>query len=217
MKTFVAAICAAAMAMASNANAKTMYAGVKGGVNIASLTGESTSPVSPAGLTTEDPDNLDSHNGFIGGVFYGIDFTDDFGIRVEGLYVMGGAEGPHNTQDGDTHQAIIKLDYIQFPLLFVVNIPATEQLAFDVTLGPAFSFNTTAKAEIPAHNESEDISGISSFEFGAAVGGGIEYKVSSMSILVDARYYAGVTTVISEIKNRGIGIMAGVKFPLGAK
>jgi opacity protein-like surface antigen len=209
------------MTLAAHANAKTMYLGVKGGLNIGSLTGESSSPVAPASLTGEDPDNLDSHNGFIGGAFYGIDFTDDFGLRIEGLYVMGGAEGPYNTQDGDTHEAIIKLDYIQFPLLFVVNIPATEQLTFDVTLGPTFSFNTTAEAEIPEHNETEDISNIAGFEFGAAIGAGVEYKLSSMSILVDARYYAGATSVIdvgqSDVKNRGIGIMAGVKFPLGAK
>lgn len=209
MKTLVATICAVAMVtMASHANAKTMYAGVKGGLNIGSLTGD-------------DADNLDPRNRFIGGAFYGIDFTDDFGVRIEGLYVMGGAEGPYTTEDGDTHDAIISLDYLQFPVLFVVNIPLNEKIAFDVTLGPTFSFNTSAQAEIPEHGETEDVPNVNSFEFGAAIGGGLEYKLSSMSILVDARYYAGATNVVdvdpSDLKNRGIAIMAGVKFPLGAK
>jgi hypothetical protein len=209
MKTLVATICAAAIVVAAlNVEAKTMYAGVKGGLNIGSLTGD-------------DADNLDPHNGFIGGGFYGIDFTDDFGMRIEGLYVMGGAEGPYNTLDGDTHDAIIRLDYLQFPVLFVVNIPLNEKIAFDVTLGPTFSFNTSATAEIPEHGETEDVPNVNGFEFGAAIGGGFEYKLSSFSLLVDARYYAGATNVVdvdpSDLKSRGIAIMAGVKFPLGAK
>ena len=208
MKTFVATICTIAMVLASNADAKTMYAGVKGGLNVGSLTGDNA-------------DNLDSHDGFIGGAFYGVDFNERFGARIDGLYVMGGAEGLYTTIDGDTHEAILKIDYVQFPVLFVVNIPATEKIAFNVSAGPTFSFNTKADAEIPEHGETEEIPNVNSFEFGGAIGGGIEYKLSSFSILVDARYYAGATNLVDvdalDVKNRGIGIMAGAKFPLGAK
>ena len=42
-----------------------------------------------------------------------------------------------------------------------------------------------------------------------------------MSLMLEGRYYMGATNVIdvdpSDVKNRGIGIMAGVEFPLGAK
>jgi opacity protein-like surface antigen len=206
MKNIIGVSCAIAFLIsAGDADAKKAYAGVKGGVNIASLTGD-------------DADNLDSRNRFVGGAFYGINFTDDFGARLEGLYVQGGAEGPWTAEDGDTHDSIISLDYIQFPLLFVMNIPATETFLFNIALGPTFSFNTTAEVEIPEHGETEDISGrVNSFEFGALIGGGVEYKLTSMSILLDA----GGTNVVdadnSDVKNRGIGIMAGVSFPLGSK
>jgi hypothetical protein len=187
-----------------------MYAGVKGGVNMASLTGD-------------DADGLDSHNGFIGGAFYGVNFSDGFGARLEGLYVQGGAEGEFVAPGEDHgHESTVTLDYIQFPLLFVVNIPASEKFLFNVALGPTFSFNTTAEVEDHDHGETQDISSaVNSFEFGGLIGGGVEYKLSSMSVLVDVRYSMGATNVVdadpSDVKNRGVGVMAGLSFPLGAK
>jgi opacity protein-like surface antigen len=209
MKALTALVCATALlAAAGNVEAKTMYAGVKGGVNIATLSGD-------------DTDGLDSHNGFIGGVFYGVDFGE-FGVRLEGLYVQKGAEGPFTAPDGDTHESTVRLDYVEFPLLFTGTFSAGEKIAFNVFAGPTFGFNTTAELEIPEHGETEDISdSVDSFEFGAAVGGGVEYELSSFSIIVDARYSLGATSIVNEgdsdVKNRGIGVMAGVKFPLGAK
>jgi hypothetical protein len=133
----------------------------------------------------------------VGGAFYGIDFTPDFGARIEALYVMGGAEGLYETPDGDTHESVVSLDYVQFPLLFVVKIPTSEKIVFNLALGPTFSFNTTAEVDIPEHGETLDISNtVNSFEFGALIGGGVEYALSSMSILLDVRYSAGATNVI---------------------
>ena len=209
MKVFVAAMCAAAIVVAAGtADASTKYAGVKGGLNIGSLTGD-------------DVDGYDSHNGFVGGAYFGYDFAGQFGLRIDGLYIMGGGEGPFETEDGDTHDAIIKLNYIQFPVLLVMHIPANDALRFDIALGPTFSFNTTHDAEIPEHGETEEIPNVNSFELGAAIGGSLVYKLSSMSLMLEGRYYMGATNVIdvdpSDVKNRGIGIMAGVEFPLGAK
>jgi hypothetical protein len=138
--------------LAGNAEARKSYAGIKGGLNIANLTGD-------------DADNLDSHNGFVGGVFYGVDFTDDFGARLEGLYVMGGAEGPYPTPDGDTHESTISLDYIQFPLLFVVKIPTSEKITFNLALGPTFSFNTTAEVEVLSTARRLTFHTVNGFEF----------------------------------------------------
>ena len=209
MKNTIGILCAIAVCvLAENAAAKEAYAGLKGGLNIASLTGDNA-------------DDLDSRNLFVGGAFYGIDFTEDFGGRIEALYLMGGAEGMYPAGDGDVHESIISLDYIQFPLLLVMKIPTSEKVEFNLALGPTFSFNTKGEVEIPEHGETVDISNVNSFEFGALIGGGVEYKLSSMSLLLDARYSAGATNVIdadnSDVKNRGIGIMAGLSFPLGSK
>jgi hypothetical protein len=204
------AFCAVAMmVLAGSADGKTMYAGVKGGVNIASLSGDSV-------------DGLDSHNGFIGGVYYGVDFTEAFGARIEGLYAMKGAEGEFVAPGDDHgHESIIKLDYIEFPVLFIANFPAGEKMVFNLMAGPTFGFNNTAEVEVVEHNETKELDNVESFEFGAAIGGGMKYKVSSMSIVLDARYSLGASNLVdaegADAKNRGIGIMAGLEFPLGSK
>ena len=213
MRAIVGMLCAAMLVVAVDADAKKMYAGVKGGVNMADFGGD------------DAPGNSSTRTGFSGGAFYGIDVNDQFGVRGEVNYVQKGAEGDVQAEDGDTHDGTYKLDYVEIPVLFLANIPAGDKFAFSIFAGPTFAFNTTAEVEIPSHNETEDLSSIiKSFEFGAAVGGGIEYMLSSFSIIADVRYSLGASTVSDDgsgesidVKNRGIGIMAGVRFPLGGK
>ena len=205
----VVGLCTALLAgSVAGANAAKTYAGVKGGVNIAELTGDDV------------PDGQSSRNGFMGGGFFLFDFAEGFGVCIEGLYVQKGAEGPFETEDGDTHDATVRLDYLEFPVLFVVEIPGKNKLGVNLFAGPTFGFNLKGEVEIPEHGETEDLA-VKSFEFGASIGGGIEYALSSFSIVVDGRYSIGATLIDdspneADIKNRGIGIMAGVKFPLGA-
>jgi hypothetical protein len=204
-------LCVAMLVVATGADAK-KYAGVKGGVNMGDFSGDDT------------PGNSSTRTGFSGGAFYGIGINDQFGVRGELNYVQKGAEGAVQTEDGDTHDGTYKLDYVEIPVLFLADFPAGEKFAFSIFAGPTFAFNTTAEVEVPAHNETEKLDNVKGFEFGAAVGGGIEYMLSSFSIIADLRYSLGASSVSDDVdgvsidvKNTGIGIMAGVKFPLGAK
>ncbi len=204
---YAGVLCAAMLAGSlDDAEARKSYAGVKGGVNIANIIGD-------------DFENFGSKNGFIGGAFYGFEFADDFGMRIDGLYVQKGAEGPYPTEDGDLHNTVFTLDYLEFPVLFMVGFPTTnEKFAVNLFLGPTFGFNLSAEADVEEHGI-EEISNVQSFEFGATFGGGAEYLMSSMSIILDFRYALSATSISDTIdgKNSGVGIMLGVKFPLGAQ
>jgi hypothetical protein len=200
-----ACVCAMWLAVSNDAMARDSYVGVRGGVNIADITGD-------------DSENLDSRNRFMGGAFYGINFTDDFGVRVDGLYVQKGAEGDFPAADGDVHESIVRLDYLEFPVLFMVGFPTGDAFAVNLFAGPTFGFNLTAEAEIPEHNETEELD-VESFEFGGAFGGGFEYMLSSWSLVADLRYALGATSIMDGFdgKNTGVGVTVGVKFPLGAR
>ena len=210
MKGHIAALVGAVVILAGSIANAAGYAGVKGGVNIASLSGDGV-------------DELDSRTGFMGGAFYGFSFADEFGLRIEGLYVQKGAEGEFVLPGDDHgHESVVKLDYVEFPVLVTMGIPAGDKLAFNIFAGPTFAFNTTAEVEVTEHDETVDLGdSVESFEFGAAIGGGLEYMLSSFSIVFDARYSLGASNIVdaegADTKNRGIGIMAGVQFPLGAK
>ncbi|HEU4929077.1 MAG TPA: porin family protein [Candidatus Krumholzibacteria bacterium] len=200
----MASVCAMILVWSADAVAKDSYAGVRGGVNIADITGD-------------DAEGLDSRNRFIGGAFYGINF-EDFGVRVDGLYVQKGAEGDFESSDGDVHETIIRLDYIEFPVLFMVGFPTGDEFAVNLFAGPTFGFNLKAEAEIPEHGETEELDA-ATFELGGAFGGGFEYILSSMSFVADLRYALGGTSISDEFdgKNVGVGVTVGVKFPLGAR
>jgi hypothetical protein len=209
MKAFIAALgIVAVLASANNADAKG-YAGVKGGVNIGSLSGDGT-------------DALESRTGFDGGVFYGMPVNDRFGVRREARDVEKGAEGPFpKPQHRDNHESVNKKDYVELPVLVTATFPVKDQLEFEFFAGPTFAFNTKAELEVPEHNETEDLGDVvESFEFGGAIGGGVEYKLSSFSIIADVRYSMGFSNIASEgegdTKNRGIGIMGGIQIPFGS-
>jgi hypothetical protein len=192
------------IAFAAQAQAQGMYAGIKGGVNIANVGGD------------DAPDGTSSRTGFMGGLFIGKNVSENIGFRLEGLYVQKGAKG-------GTPEVTEKLDYIEFPLLFVYTFPAGETLDFNLFAGPTFGFNMNAKVE-----DTDIGDQIKSFEFGAAIGAGIEHKMASGKGLgLDVRYSLGATsiaedvtvgteTVSPSIKNHGVGIMASFSIPLGS-
>jgi hypothetical protein len=187
-----------------------MYAGIKAGANMADLS---------------DVDNSSMRTAFQGGLFVGTQINPEFGFRVEGLWVMKGAKfeedlgAPIGVVD-----ATIKLDYIEFPLLFVYTIPAGESVGIDLFAGPTLGFNIGA--EVESDGQTADVKdNTESFEFGAAIGAGIAKKMASgKSIGLDVRYSLGATTVAKDVesgdpepKNSGIGIMAFFQVPLGAQ
>jgi hypothetical protein len=196
---------------AASANAAAQWsAGIKGGVNLADLSGD-------------DVTDTSMRNGFMGGAFAQADFTDQFGARLEALYVMKGAK---ETDDSLLVDVTEKLDYIEFPLLFVANLTSSETFGLNIFAGPTFAFNISANLEADGYDSLDIKDFVESFEFGAAVGAGLEYKLTSMSLTFDARYSLGASSIAKDdettgesfdVKNRGIGLMVGAKFPLGGK
>lgn len=188
--------------------AVTWTAGVKSGVNFAEFAGD---------------DNLDEANtrtGFMGGAFAHAAFNEQAGLRIEALWVSKGTDFSDSTPDDSSAE----LDYVEFPLLFVVDLRPEETAEFNIFLGPTFGFN--ASAEVVENGAVLDTASyVEDFELGIAIGLGFEYALTSMSIVLDGRSTSGFTHAIQdltqgnsvEVTNRGIGVMAGVAFSLGGR
>ena len=197
----------ALVAFAAQANAAGMYAGIKLGANFANLGGEDAG------------DDTSMRTGFMGGLFVGKHISDQIGFRVEGLYVQKGDKEDVEVTPGNTVEVVNKLDYIEFPILFVYNLTNSETMAFNIFAGPTLGFNINAQSEADG-GESVDIDNVQSFEFGAAIGAGLEKKMAGGKAFgIDARYSLGATSVIDvedvSVKNRGIGVMLSYSIPLG--
>jgi hypothetical protein len=202
----ISAIALVAFAATANA-AGDMYAGIKLGANFADVSGD-------------DAGDTSMRTGFQGGLFIGKNVNEQFGFRLEGLYVQKGAKADEEITPGTTVEVVTKLDYIEFPILFVYNLTNSESMGFNLFAGPTLGFNINAQAEADG-GESADIDNIKSFEFGAAIGAGLAKKMAGgKAIGLDARYTLGATSVVDvedvSVKNRGIGLMAFYQIPLGS-
>lgn len=192
--------------------------GFKGGVALAELGGDDLIS-----------DVTGTRTGFVGGAFAQADVSKHFGVRLEGLYHMKGAEVE---EFGVT--VGVNLDYVEFPVLLVGRVPASESATFSAFAGPVLGFNTSAKAKasfgfISASESIDEY--IAPFEFGLAFGLGTSFGVGSVIVSLDGRYQMGLTNIDDglaeavddlvgiavdpDITNQGWAFMAGIGFPIG--
>lgn len=198
-----------AMTAASSFAANSQF-GVKGGVAIQKLGGDDV-----------EGDDVESRTGFVGGAYFQTDFSTNFGVRIEGLYFQKGASA-----DSASFDATFKLDYIEFPVLLMANLPVGDTGRLSIFAGPTMGFNMVAEIEGSAGDFSAtvDISdSVASSEFGLTFGAGLGFNVGSVIVGVDGRYGFGLTTVgdgdleDEDITNEGFAFMASLGFPIGSE
>ena len=160
--------------------------GIKGGLNLATLTGD-------------DTDDLDSRTSFhIGGVA-NIPINERVFIQPELLY-----SGQGSSFDFGGEDIVTQLDYINVPILLGINL--IEGLS--VQVGPQVGFNINS--EITDGDDSEDID-VETIDISAALGA--QYKLEN-GIFFQARYSLGLTDVAedADVKNGVFGLSVGYFF-----
>jgi len=182
MKKTVLLVAVALMGFVSNSFAQESWSfGVKGGLNISTVTGGSF----------DDPSHRTAFNA---GVLAEIPIANRFSIQPEVLYSAQGYDFASIDEDNifDTDDNIeYQLDYIQVPILAKVYV--TDGLSMQA--GPSFNFNVNEELDFSPTENGGDVElsdQVSDFEMGAAAG--LEYKLNS-GFFVQARYTYGFTEV----------------------
>lgn len=212
--------------------------GLRGGLGMAKLTGDYTEGI----IRLEDYDatisgDVDQYRmGFAGGVYFMVNVTEMFGVRLEALYAMKGGKGEvEGTVDYPgledvpfTADVTFKLAYFEMPLLAVLNIPVGETATFNVMAGPAISFKTSAELQMDIAimgyflDETEDIDDyVKGTDIGGVIGGGFSFEVGQVNLFVDGRWTFGFSSIDDsgediDVKNSALSFMAGVGIPFGA-
>jgi hypothetical protein len=222
MKKFTFGLMLAAVALfaASPLFAEGMMFGVKGGVNMANLSGD-------------DVSNTKSRTVFMGGAFMSYNISEIFAIQPELLYAMKGAAA-----DIPDFDASLNLSYIEIPILFKVNLPTEGKIKPSLYAGPSIGFLMSAEAD--SAGTTMDIKDYAkSTDYGIIAGGSLGYQMGNGGLLfLEARYEIGLTSIAEkgfsligedvedlteeelaalaevepDIKNSGFSIMVGYGF-----
>ena len=193
MKRFLIAM-ALVVFMAGAASAEGMLFGIKGGLNMANLSGD-------------DVEYNEMRMAFGGGIWMNYAFTEAFSLQPELMYMLKGCK----FEEVDDPLA---LTYIDLNILGKYSIPMEGNFAPYLFGGPYLGF--LMSAEDPDGEDIKDY--MKSMDYGLMIGAGFDYKLESGGcILMDVRYAMGLTTIDDseeemDAKNTGIMVMVGYGF-----
>ena len=159
--------------------------GIKGGGNMAKLTGSDLQDINGT---------LKNKVGFVAGVFLAFNMGPVFTLQLEGLYTMKGVEQSY-IDTGVTYTDKLSANYIEIPLLFKFRIPTPLVSPF-VFAGPAVSFKLSEKVTENGQTVPLDQALFKNNDYGAIFGGGINI---GSHFQMDVRYSMGMAKVISTV------------------
>jgi hypothetical protein len=180
--------------------------GLKGGLNIANLSGDDVI------------EGTNSKMGFCTGGFVTYSINEIFSIQPEVLITMKGA-GWEEEVFGETLEVTWTLDYLEIPILAKATIPTQGTVKPNLFVGPALGINLRgkAKAEIAGRTEEEDLEDLKSTDFGLVFGAGVDFGLPHSAITLDGRYVMGLSTIDdseakADVKNGVVTFMVGYSF-----
>ena len=159
------------------ANAQETKFGVKGGLNVANLTGD------------EDEDNS-SKVGFHVGGFVEIKVSDKFSVQPELLFSTQGTQAEYS-ESGVSFKSKINLSYLNIPVMAKYYVAE----GFSLEAGPQIGFLTSAKYKIESEGNEVEADGKDDFEsvdFGVNFGAGYDF---TENLSVGLRYNLGLSNV----------------------
>jgi len=204
-------VCAAVVVMAGLVSAPAAAAtkfnlGVKAGVSIAN--------------NAWDDDDGSEHSLVkpTFGIFGVINLSSNFAIQPEVNYLMTG-EWWLDSFDTIEYKDVEIYSYLHIPILAKYRFGTMGKVTPVVFAGPAIGFLLSAHAKSYENGTLTDDSNIKSFfkstDFGADFGAGVEFPIGKFKILVDARYYLGLTNAVPSkpgwsMKSRSFIFTAGI-------
>ncbi len=169
----VALLAIASTASAQNIELSDFTYGVKGGMNVSTITN-----------TVSDP-----RIGFSAGVFAEYDLSPDFSLSAELLFSQQGIKYD-DIISGQTISYKTNTSYLNLPILF--NYYFFDNFAVKAGVQPGLFLGGKEKTKSNGHKESENIDGIETFDFGIPVGVSYEFD---FGVIIDARYTIGLSDI----------------------
>jgi len=178
--------------------------GVKGGINLATVSFDPELPVD-YGLRL----------GIVAGAFVSLPLGSRLAVQPEALFSQKGA-----AVDADGVDATLRLDYLEIPVLLKYSLSGARtpgRHCVFVFGGPAVAFKIRAEASATFGEETidddvdEDIENV---DLGVAFGAGVSFG----RVTIDGRYTLGLSNISTDeeeagkARNRTLSVLAGFRF-----
>jgi opacity protein-like surface antigen len=184
------------------ANAQETKFGVKGGLNVANISG--------------DIEDNSSKVGFHVGGFVEIKVSDKFSVQPELLFSTQGSQAEYSEDFGGTVVSInekINLSYLNIPVMAKYYVAE----GFSLEAGPQIGFLTSAKYKLEAEGQEEEEDAKDDFEsidFGVNFGAGYDF---TENLSAGLRYNVGLSNIAKDsgndkISNSVFSVSLGYKF-----
>ncbi|MFX0138110.1 MAG: porin family protein [Candidatus Hodarchaeota archaeon] len=221
MKNYILFITVSLICLSSlGVNAQNHQIGLIGGINLANL--------------DEKDEEYDIRTVFgVGGVFE-LGVGEKFAICFEPMYLQKGAKS-EEVEDFIKVTIEGKFAYLEIPVFFKVPLGTSSTRPYIMagpTIGILLSSNIgMSMMGIDIEVDTKDLT--KSIDYGLGVGGGVSFPIGKNTLFIEARYTLGIADIAkegemeidgeketvpdSEVKTRGIQIMAGMSIPIGKK
>jgi hypothetical protein len=155
--------------------------GIKGGLNISNM-------------FSKDVQDNNTIMGFHGGLFLKLPITSALSFQPELLYTTKGSELTYNSFI--TGKASFSLNYIEMPLLAVINLTENFNIHGGVYFASLTGVKITNKSSVDLFNFESDLkkSDFEMFDYGLVAGAGLDFNKFSLGI----RYEYGMKPVGKE-------------------
>lgn len=177
-------------------------------------------------LSTDGDGDPGTLTKFTGGGFIRFGFNR-FAVQPELMYVTKGAQETV-TEDGESIDVDLELDYVEIPVLLVLEIPAASVSPF-LYAGPAFAFEVGCSFSLTGGGVSlsadcddvdeEDSGDRKKFDIGAMIGGGLAIPMGPGAITLEGRYNFGLRNLADSdegtLRNRSGAVLVGFSIPFG--
>ena len=189
--------------------------GIKIGVNLASLRGESMDE-----LNAYLGERMKSKLAFCFGGFVTYHINEMFAVQPEVLITMKGAKYKEEI-GGEILKVLINLTYLEIPILAKIKVPSLGTFKPVLFAGPAVAIKLSGKvkAEYEGTTVEEDIEDTKGIDFGFVIGAGIDWGKGVFGVgklAVDLRYTLGISTISEfpddDVKNGAFSLMVGFTF-----
>ncbi len=177
--------------------------------------------------TWEGSFEYDFKTGATIGGFGTILFNDFLAMQCEVLYSMKGAI--HKINQTGNSKSIMKLDYLEIPVLAKLILPTSHKFKPNLIVGPAYSFKLkgTYKDEIDEEEirrdfliyhstEEKEMEDLKSYDLSFMLGLGAEFQVSNKIFSISVRYDSGLIDILEiddlELENKTLSITTGLSF-----